>query len=592
MFDALDRDLFFAGLHTRLYEKLGAHLAEGGVHFAVWAPNAPAVYLIGDFNLWDPEAHPLSQRSDGSGIWETFIPGLQKGALYKYRIGNLNKADPFAFYAERSPQTASVVWDLEYSWRSGKIPRSDPIAIYEVHCGSWKMPCTYLEMAAQLPVYVKMMGFTHVEFLPIMEHPFYGSWGYQTVGYFSPTSRYGSPQEFMMLIDALHQEGIGVILDWVPSHFPSDPYGLAAFDGTCLYEYADPQKGVHPDWNSLIFDYTKPQVRSFLISSALFWLKIFQADALRMDAIASMLYLNYSRQPGSWQPNERGGAENLEAVAFLQDLNHAIHAECPEALTIAEESTAWPQVTGRQGLDFSMKWNMGWMHDTLHYMYKDPSERPYYHNDLLFSMVYAFSEKYVLPLSHDEVVHEKGSLWAKMPGDEWRKFAQLRLLLGYQYFHPGKKLLFMGQEFAQIAEWHHEESLHWHLLTDPFHRGIQKWVQDLNTTYCNESALHQREECNQCFEWEDISDAKKSTISFFRHGTVLVVCNFSVEPVCKRVGVDRRGLWKELLNSDSIYYGGSNVGNLGAVSTEEIPLHGKAHSLAIMVPPLGVVCFK
>ncbi len=622
----LDVYLFREGNHFRLYEKLGAHPMEvdgtPGTLFAVWAPNAERVSVIGDFNGWDPEAHPLAPRWDGSGIWEGFVPGVGHGSLYKYHIvsrfggDSVDKGDPLAFFWETPPGTASIVWDLRYEWQDAAWLRTRrranaldaPMAIYEVHLGSWRrVPeeghrfLTYREMAEALPRYVREMGFTHVEFLPVMEHPFYGSWGYQTVGYFAPTSRYGTPQDFMFLVDTLHQHGIGVVLDWVPSHFPGDAHGLAFFDGTHLYEHADPRKGFHPHWNSYIFNYGRHEVRSFLISSALFWLDVYHADGLRVDAVASMLYLDYGRPEGTWVPNEYGGKENLEAIAFLRRLNEEVYRSFPDVQTVAEESTAWPMVsrpTYVGGLGFGLKWNMGWMHDTLEYFSKDPVYRKYHHHRLTFSIWYAFSENFVLPLSHDEVVHGKGSLLGKLPGDDGQKFANLRALLGYMYGHPGKKLLFMGGEFGQWREWNHDESLDWHLLAYAPHRGLQQWVRDLNGLYRREPALHEGDCDPAGFEWVDFHDGEQSVLSFLRKApasddVVLVVCNFTPVPRFDyRVGVPRPGFWRELLNSDAREYGGWGYGNLGGVEADPVPFHGRPYSLALTLPPLSVLFLK
>ncbi|MBL7119056.1 MAG: 1,4-alpha-glucan branching protein GlgB [Dehalococcoidia bacterium] len=617
--------LFNEGSHLRLYERLGAHPVEAddvsGTYFAVWAPNAKQVCVMGGFNGWNKTSHPLRPR-DTSGMWEGFIPGLPVGAVYKYHIISnsrgyrVDKADPFAFHSESSPRTASVVWDLDYTWqdqvwmndRRGRNALTAPVAIYEVHLGSWRRvaeednrPLTYLELAPKLADYVQQMGFTHVEFLPIMEHPFYGSWGYQTTGYFSPTSRYGTPQDFMYLIDYLHQHQIGVILDWVPSHFPNDEYGLGFFDGTHLYEHADPKKGFHPDWNSFIFNYGRNEVRSFLLSSALFWLDKYHADGLRVDAVASMLYLDYSRKEGEWIPNKYGGRENLEAIDFMRRFNQEVYGNYPGVQTIAEESTAWPMVsqpTYLGGLGFGLKWDMGWMHDTLEYITKEPVHRKYHQNDLTFRMIYAFNENFVLPLSHDEVVHGKGSLLGKMPGDDWQKFANLRLLLSYMYGQPGKKLLFMGGEFGQWREWTHDESLEWHLLQYEQHVELQKCVEELNRLYTTEAALHESDCESTGFEWVDCSDADNSTISFIRRAQstediILVVCNFTPVPRSNyRVGVPRAGFWKEILNSDAREYGGSGQGNIGGVTSAPIPHHGRRYSLDLTLPPLAALFFK
>jgi 1,4-alpha-glucan branching enzyme len=618
-----DLHLFNEGNHFRLFEKLGAQVTTlngvPGTHFAVWAPDAEAVFVEGDFNGWNPNTHPL--RPVGrSGIWSCFVPGVKTGALYKfllrsrYHSQRLEKADPFAFSAELSPRTASIVWNLDYQWRdrewmqerAGRNSLAAPISIYEVHLGSWRRgegnrTLTYRELAFELTEYVKKTGFTHVEFLPVMEHPFYGSWGYQTTGYFAPTSRYGNPQDFMFLIDTLHQNGIGVILDWVPSHFPNDPHGLGFFDGTSLYEHADPKQGFHPDWESLIFNYGRNEVKSFLISSALFWLEKYHADGLRVDAVASMLYLDYSREEGEWIPNIYGGNENLEAISFLRRLNEVAYQNDPDIQMIAEESSAWPMVsrpTYLGGLGFGLKWDMGWMHDTLQYFSKDPVHRKFHQNDLTFRMLYSFTENFLLPLSHDEVVHGKGSLLGKMPGDDWRKFANLRLLLGYQFAQPGKKLLFMGAEFGQWGEWNHEESLDWGLLKYPPHQGIQRWVRDLNRLYREETTLHACESEGGGFEWIDCHDAEASVMSFLRWGgafsePILIVCNFTPVPrSAYRIGVPHGGFWRELLNSDSGFYGGSGQGNGGGKEAETLPAHGRSYSLNLTLPPLGILFLK
>jgi 1,4-alpha-glucan branching enzyme len=617
-----DLHLFNEGTHYRIYEKLGAHPGTDGecegVWFAVWAPNAEQVTVIGDWNGWDKRADPMACRGD-SGIWEKFVPGIMPGAKYKYHVVSryrgyrADKADPIAFWAETPPRRASLVWDLEYDWwdadwllaRAEKPLLPAPVSIYEVHLGSWMRvteegdrSLTYREIAPLLANHVKRLGFTHVELLPVMEHPFYGSWGYQVTGYFAATSRYGTPQDLMYLIDHLHQEGIGVFLDWVPSHFPGDEHGLAFFDGTHLYEHADPRKGFHPDWQSWIFNYGRNEVWSFLLSNALFWLDKYHADGLRVDGVASMLYLDYSRQPGEWIPNQYGGRENLEAIAFLRSLNEQIHASFPDAVTIAEESTAWPMVSRPAyvgGLGFDYKWDMGWMHDSLEYLALDPIHRRYHHNRITFRSLYAFNENFVLPLSHDEVVHLKGSLLNKMPGDEWQKRANLRLLYGHMFAQPGKKLLFMGAELAQWREWNHDASLDWHLQEGPGHAGIARWLEDLNRLYRDEPALHELD-CNpDGFEWIDGSDAEHSVIAFLRRGQtpgepVVVILNFT--PVVRenyRIGVPGRGYWKELLNSDAKEYGGSGVGNYGGVDTVPIPMHGRFHSLTLTLPPLGVL---
>lgn len=618
--------LFKEGNHFRLYDKLGSHImtVDGteGVFFAVWAPNAEFVSVAGHFNNWDTEAHPLKVGENGSGIWEGFISGLGNGTVYKYHIRSretgftVDKGDPFAFAWEVPPRTASIVRDLDYGWndadwmqnRHGVNALDAPISIYEVHHGSWKRvpeeddrPLNYREMAVSLSAYVKQMGFTHVELLPIMEHPFYGSWGYQTVGYFAPTSRYGLPQDFMFLVDQLHQNGIGIILDWVPSHFPSDEHGLVYFDGTNLFEHADPKKGFSPEWKSYIFNHGRYEVRSFLISSAMFWMDKYHADGLRVDAVASMLYLDYGRRDGEWIPNVHGGKENLDAIDFLRKFNEMIYRDYPDTQTMAEESTAWPMVSRPAyvgGLGFGMKWNMGWMHDTLDYFSNDPVFRKFHHNQLTFSIWYAFFENFVLPLSHDEVVYGKGSLLNKMPGDDWQKHAGLRLLLGYMYGHPGKKLLFMGGEFGQWDEWYHEKSLDWHLLEHPSHQGVQRWVEDLNRLYRSEPALYEQDFSGEGFEWVDSRDSESSVISFIRKGAttkdiLLIAANFTPVPRMNyRLGVPRGGPWRELLNSDAKLYGGSGHGNFGGVDTVPIPCHGRYESISIVLPPLGVVFLK
>jgi 1,4-alpha-glucan branching enzyme len=617
--------LFNEGTHYRMYEKLGAHLAgegpDAGVSFAVWAPNAREVSVIGDFNDWKPGMHPLQARGS-SGIWEGLIPGIGKGSLYKFHIVSTqhgytgDKADPFGVFHEKPPRTASVVWDLDYTWADGEWMEQRarrqtvraPISVYEVHLGSWMRlpeengrPLSYRETAPRLAEYVERLGFTHVEFLPIMEHPFYASWGYQTTGYFAPTSRYGTPQDFMYLVDYLHQHGIGVILDWVPSHFPSDGHGLAYFDGTHLFEHADWRKGFHPDWNTYIFNYGRNEVRSFLLSSAMIWLDKYHADGIRVDAVASMLYLDYSRKEGEWIPNQFGGRENLEAIDFLRQFNTQAYKEHPGIQTFAEESTAWPMVsrpTYVGGLGFGLKWDMGWMHDTLAYFSQNPIHRKYHHNLLTFRMLYGFTENFVLPLSHDEVVHGKGSLIGKMPGDEWQKFANLRLLFGYMFAQPGKKLLFMGDEFGQVREWTHDASLEWHVLQYAFHRGVQFWVEQLNRVYREQPALHELDTDPAGFEWVDANDNETSVLSFLRKGksstdTVLIVCNFTPVPRLEyQVGVPCGGYWRELLNSDAKDYAGSGMGNAGGVQADYRPGHGRPHSLRLTLPPLAVLFLK
>jgi 1,4-alpha-glucan branching enzyme len=619
--------LFKQGNHFRLYNKLGAHIVEvdgvEGTFFGVWAPCAATVSVVGDFNKWNAQSHPLMLRGDGSGIWEGFIPKLGKGSIYKYHIvSNHNgyvadKGDPFAFYWELPPHTASMVWDLDYDWgdaewRKKQAERNSlnaPMSIYEVHLGSWRrdpiQPGRLLscgEIAQPLAEYVKDMGFTHVEFLPVMEHPFYASWGYQTLGYFAPSHRYGCCQDLMYLIDYLHRNDIGVILDWVPSHFPTDGYGLGYFDGTHLYEHADPRLGFHPDWKSNIFNYGRHEVRAYLISSACFWLDVYHADALRVDGVASMLYLDYSRNEGEWIPNEKGGRENLQAIGFLRRFNEMVYGDFPHIQTIAEESTAWPMVTRpveTGGLGFGMKWNMGWMHDTLEYFNQDPIYRKYHQGKLTFSIWYAFSENFILPLSHDEVVHGKGSLYGKMPGDTWQKFANLRLLFGYMFTHPGRKLLFMGAEFGQPSEWTHDHSLEWHRLAEPPHASLQKWVRDLNRFYRMEPAMFQMDFDGRGFEWIDFHDADNSVISYLRKdkagkSVLAVACNCTPVPRHNyRLGVPSGGLWKEVLNSDAKDYGGSGQGNLGGVEAAPVSFYGKFDfSLSVTLPPLGVVVFR
>jgi 1,4-alpha-glucan branching enzyme len=620
-----DLYLFNEGSHYRMHDKLGAHLTtvahESGACFGVWAPNGREVSVVGSFNDWNPQAHPLQPRGS-SGIWEGFVPGITKGSLYKFHIVShhhgyvADKADPFGVYHEKPPRTASVVWDLEYQWadqpwmekRANKQSLHAPISIYEMHIGSWMRlheehgrPLTYRELAPRLAEYVQRMRFTHVEFLPVMEHPFYASWGYQTTGYFAPTARYGTPQDFMYLVDYLHQHDIGVILDWVPSHFPSDGHGLAYFDGTHLFEHEDWRKGFHPDWNTYIFNYGRNEVRSFLLSSAMLWLDQYHADGLRVDAVASMLYLDYSRRNGEWIPNQYGGRENLEAIDFLRRFNTEAFKEQPGIQTMAEESTAWPMVsrpTYVGGLGFGMKWDMGWMHDTLQYFAQDPIHRKYHHNQLTFRMLYGFTENFVLPLSHDEVVHGKGSLVGKMPGDEWQRFANLRLLYGYMFGQPGKKLLFMGNEFGQVREWTHDGDLEWYVLQFPFHRGVQLWVEQLNRVHREQPALHELDSDPAGFEWIDANDSETSVLSFLRKGrsereNVLVVCNFTPVPRLNyRIGVSSGGYWRELLNSDATDYAGSGVGNGGGVHADGHSAHGRRYSLNMTLPPLGVLFLK
>jgi len=611
--------LFKEGSHGRLYEKLGCHLAAGGAHFAVWAPNARSVAVVGEWNDWDRTANPLTVRYDESGIWEGFAGGVAHGHAYKFHVVSkrrdyaVDKADPFAVYAQVPPETASRAWSTDYEWGDGEWMRTRgranaldaPISIYEVHLGSWRRAegdrfLTYREAADALARYALEVGFTHVELLPVTEHPFYGSWGYQTTGYFAPTARYGTPQDFKQFVDVLHQAGIGVILDWVPSHFPSDAHGLAYFDGTHLYEHADPKQGFHPEWHSSIFNYGRHEVRAFLLSSALYWLDEYHLDGLRVDAVASMLYLDYGRTPGEWIPNRHGGKENLEAIEFLHRLNEAAYRDRPDIQTIAEESTAWPAVSRPLflgGLGFGMKWNLGWMHDTLDYASANPIHRKYRHDRLTFSLWYAFTENFVLPLSHDEVVHGKRSLVSKMPGDSWQQFATLRALFGYMWAHPGKKLLFMGGEFAQRREWTHDAALEWWVLEHAEHAGVQRWIADLNRLYRATPALHEVDFAAEGFEWVDSGDAEASIVSFLRKprrgAPVLVVCNFT--PVLRTnylVGTPAAGVWRELLNSDAPHYGGSGKGNFGAVEAAPVGAHGRYHSIALTLPPLATVYFK
>lgn len=621
--DQQDLWLFNEGAHFGLYKGMGAHIVDGDemnadvTRFAVWAPNAGRVSLLGDSNDWKPDVNELEPLGS-SGIWQGQFTGFAKGSFYKYRIESranghvVDKADPFAFLAEQPPRTASVVWDLDYEWgddewmssRATHNSLDAPMTIYEIHLGSWRhadgehRSLNYRELAEPLSQYVLDNGFTHVEFMPVMEHPFYGSWGYQTTGYFAPTSRFGTPQDFMYLIDELHRVGIGVILDWVPSHFPADVHGLAFFDGTHLYEHADPRRGHHPDWNSAIFNYDRHEVRSFLYSSAHFWLDRYHVDGLRVDAVASMLYLDYSRNPGEWIPNEYGGNENLGALQFLKKLNETVYSEYPDVQMIAEESTAWPMVSrpvDAGGLGFGLKWDMGWMHDTLEYFGREPIHRRFHQGELTFRTVYAFTENFCLPLSHDEVVHGKRSLLGRMPGDRWQQLANLRLLFGYMYGQPGKKLLFMGDEFAQLSEWDHDHQLPWDLLDDPAHRGVQNWVRHLNWLVGTEPALHEVDFEQGGFTWVDAADTAASVMSFLRFPRsdsrpVLVVCNFT--PVARtdyRIGVPISGRWTELANSDAAEYGGSGTGNLGAVATDEVAAHGHQWSLDMVLPPLGVV---
>jgi 1,4-alpha-glucan branching enzyme len=614
--------LFHEGTHLKLADVLGAHVQSdrGGTEFAVWAPNAQTVSVIGNFNGWQPHATPLSP-ADG-GLWQGFAHGVYAGTHYKFRVESkyggyvADKADPIGFLHETPPQTASIVWDLTYEWNDGEWMANrrnansldSPISIYEVHLGSWKRVAaegnrslSYSELADELIPYVKEMGFTHVEFLPVMEHPFFGSWGYQTTGFFAPTSRFGTPQDFMRLIDQFHRKGIGVILDWVPSHFPQDEHGLGFFDGVHEYEPADPRRAVHPDWNSFTFDYGRPEVRSFLLSSAVFWLDRYHADGLRVDAVASMLYLDYSRKAGQWIPNQYGGRENLDAIGFLRRMNEDVYRTHADVQTIAEESTAWPMVSRPVylgGLGFGFKWDMGWMHDTLKYMEQDPLFRKFHHHELTFRMIYAFNENFILPLSHDEVVYGKKSLIGKMPGDDWRRFANLRLLFCYMYAQPGKKLLFMGGEFAQWGEWNHDASLDWSLLDRPPHAAMRLLVGELNHLYRTEPALQTSENTPSSFEWIDVHDSEKNVLSFLRKGqsaneTIAVVLNFSPIPRDNyRIGLPHKGFWKEIFNSDAKQFGGTGRGNFGGVETVPIPLHGRNDSITIDLPPLAAAFFR
>ncbi len=620
-FSPADLYLFNEGRLHRAYRNLGAHPgthgAQEGYWFSVWAPGAEQVSVVGDFNQWDEQTHLMKALSN-SGVWSCFIPDLKERQNYKYRIKvpggySVDKADPFAFYTEVPPNTASRTANLDYKWQDqdwikdrGVLQAADQaMSIYEIHLGSWKRKLedqnrslTYRELASDLPLYVKEMGFTHVELMPVMEHPFYGSWGYQTTGYFAPTSRYGEPADFMFLIDELHRHGIGVILDWVPSHFPSDEFALGYFNGTHLFEHEDPRLGFHPDWNSLIFNYGRHEVKSFLISSALFWLDKYHIDGLRVDAVASMLYLDYSRKAGEWIPNKFGGRENLEAINFLRELNETIYQNYPDVHVIAEESTAWPQVsrpTYVGGLGFGMKWDMGWMHDTLEYFKKDPIHRQFHQNQLTFRQVYAFSENFVLSISHDEVVYGKGSVFCKMSGDEWQKFANLRCLYAYMYAQPGKKLLFMGSEFAQKSEWGHETSLDWHLTQyEGRHQQMQNFVKNLNHLYKEQVPLHELDFSPEGFEVLDVSDTQNCILSFFRksHSGEKVLCIFNLTPIPRygyRLGVDEPGPWRELLNSDLEKFGGSGVRNPDVIVSENIPSHGRALSLNLTLPPLSAL---
>jgi 1,4-alpha-glucan branching enzyme len=621
-----DLHLFSEGTHHRAWEKLGSHVMTiggiTGVHFAVWAPNAQRVSVVGDFNRWDGRVHPM-RKLVPSGVWELFIPDLSEGARYKYEVRTdaghlLEKSDPYARSFEVPPRSASVIWkESGYEWDDADWIRDRqaaggwhdrPMSIYEVHLGSWRrVPdeshryLTYRELADTLVPYVREMGYTHIELLPVMEHPFSGSWGYQVLGFFAPTSRFGTPDDFRHFVDACHRSGIGLILDWVPGHFPKDRHGLAEFDGTSLYEHADPRKGEHRDWGTLIFNYGRNEVRTFLMSSALYWLEEFHVDGLRVDAVASMLYLDYSRPHGEWIPNQYGGRENLEAVSFLQHMNTVTHGRVPGTITIAEESTAWPAVsrpTYVGGLGFTYKWNMGWMHDMLEYIEQDPVHRRWHHEKITFSMLYSFTENFVLPFSHDEVVHGKRSMLDKMPGDLWQKHATLRTLYGYMFGHPGKKLMFMGSEFGQWREWSSEESLDWHLVEDPLHAGLRRWVQDLNRTYRDERSLHDVDFEATGFAWIDCHDNANSVVSMVRRARdasdfTVMVANFTPVPRPDyRIGVPAAGWYREILNSDAALYGGSNMGNSGGVQSDPIPDHGYEHSISLTVPPLGFVLLK
>jgi 1,4-alpha-glucan branching enzyme len=621
-----DLHLFGEGNFFRAFERFGSHRivvgSTTGVHFAVWAPNAQRVSVVGDFNGWDGRTHPMRQLVP-SGAWELFVPDLQDDLRYKFEIRTpegalLKKTDPFAVAFEPPPLTASVVRDISgYEWQDHEWMTTrkghrewldEPMSVYEVHLGSWaRVPeegdryLTYRELADRLPAYVKDLGFTHIELLPVMEHPFSGSWGYQVIGFFAPTSRFGPPEDFKLFVDACHRAGLGLILDWVPGHFPKDAHGLARFDGTALYEHEDPRQGEHHEWGTLIFNYGRNEVRNFLLSNALFWLEEYHIDGLRVDAVASMLYLDYSRRDGEWIPNRYGGRENLDAISFLRRLNTLTHAEQPGTMTLAEESTAWPGVSRPAhlgGLGFTYKWNMGWMHDMLKYVHEDPVHRRWHHNLVTFAMIYAFTENFVLPLSHDEVVHGKGSLLDKMPGDVWQKYATLRTLYGFMWGHPGKKLLFMGAEIGQWREWNYDASLDWHVLDEPAHDGLRRFVQALNWYYRAEPALHECDFSPAGFRWIDCTDNENSVVSFVRRAkdpkdAVLMVFNFTPVPRADyRVGVRERGFYAELLNSDSALFGGTDVGNAGGVESEPTPAHGFEHSIRLMVPPLGCLLLK
>ncbi|GCD80837.1 1,4-alpha-glucan branching protein GlgB [Schleiferia thermophila] len=625
LYTDFDISLFRSGHHFKMYEKMGAHPLEldgqAGTYFSVWAPNARNVAVIGDFNFWSKDAHALFPRWDGSGIWEGFVPGALQGHRYKYLITTqwgyqIEKADPYARLAEIPPKTASIIWKDDYRWNDQKWKANlslrnsldCPMSIYEVHLGSWMRNAdgtslSYRQMIEKLVPYVKKMGYTHVEFMPVMEHPFFGSWGYQITGYYAPSSRYGSPEDFKALIDAFHSEDIGVILDWVPSHFPGDLHGLVRFDGTALYEHEDPRKGFHPDWNSFIFNYGRYEVRSFLFSNAMYWIEQFHADGLRVDAVASMLYLDYSRKPGEWVPNPFGGKENLEAISFLRELNEFIYKEHPDIQMIAEESTAFPKVSRpvyEGGLGFGLKWMMGWMHDTLNYFKRDPIFRRYHHGEITFSLVYAYTENFTLPFSHDEVVHGKGSLLSRMPGDLWQKFANLRAIFGYMFTHPGSKLMFMGSEFGQTSEWNHDASVRWDQLENlNFSKGLLQLIIDLNKLYREQEALYKKQYKPEGFEWIEVNDWQQSVLSYVRKSgnpdqDIVVIANFT--PIIRknyRIGVPSYGQWKLILNTDDAKYGGSGMHkNHPKISSESIHWHGREDSISIDLPPLAVLIFK
>ena len=625
LFSDFDINLFKNGKHYRLYEKFGSHILTlnevEGTYFAVWAPSAKSVSVIGDFNYWKEGEHKLNVRWDESGIWEGFIPNVGKGSSYKYKIQSNNndikteKADPYARRCEHPPKTASVVWDDTYSWKDTKWMKKRkkhnaldaPYSVYEVHLGSWKRKIeenrflSYIELAVELVAYVKDMNFTHVELMPIMEYPYNPSWGYQLTGYFAPTSRFGNPEEFKFLVDKLHQNNIGIILDWVPSHFPEDAHGLGFFDGSCLYEHPDKRRGYHPDWKSLIFNYGRNEVKSFLISNAIFWLDKYHVDGLRVDAVSSMLFLDYSRGDGEWEPNIFGGKENLEAIVFMKELNEEVYKSFPDVQTIAEESTSFPMVskpTFLGGLGFGMKWMMGWMHDTLKYFAKEPIYRKHHQNDLTFSLTYAFTENFMLSFSHDEVVYGKSSMLRKMPGDEWQSFANLRLLYAYMFTHPGTKLLFQGAEFGQSEEWNFQESLDWHLLKYDAHKGVQKLIKDLNTLYKKEPALHQKQFSTEGFEWIDYNDAENSVLVYIRHGNkpkddIIIVCNMTPIPrEDYRIGLPKKGKLKEIFNSDLKIYNGTGDFKNKVITSENKEWQFRDHSAEITIPPLGMVAFK